>query len=147
MDEVGELDLSDREQTVERHPDRDAHDARLGERGVDHPMLAELRHPAVGDAEDPAASADVLTEQDDAFVRRDLVVQRVADGGDDVLLGHASSANTCLSDVAGSGSGASHAAAMWPSISVLTAARRASCPASSKIPCSDRYFPNSTSGS
>ena len=138
MDEVGELDLGDRQQAVERHPDRDADDAGLGERGVDDPMLAELRHPAVGDAEDAAAGADVLAQKDDALVVGDLIVQCVADRRDDVLLGHASSANTCLSDVAGSGSGASHAAAMWPSISVLTAARRSSCPASSRMPCSER---------
>ena len=79
VDEVGELDLGDRQQAVERHPDRDADDAGLGERGVDDPMLAELRHPAVGDPEDAAAGADVLTQQDDALVVGDLVVQRVAD--------------------------------------------------------------------
>ena len=42
MDEVGELDLGDREHAVHRHPDRDADDARFGERRVDHAALAEL---------------------------------------------------------------------------------------------------------
>ena len=49
--------------------------------------LAELLEEPVRDPEHAAAGADVLAEQDDAVVVGHLVVQRVADRGDDVLLG------------------------------------------------------------
>jgi hypothetical protein len=94
MDEVGELDLGHRQEPVQRHPDRDADEARLRQRRVDHTILAELLHPAGGDPEHPAASSDVLAEQDDALVVGHLVVQGIADRRHDVLLCHASSAKT-----------------------------------------------------
>ena len=147
VDEVGELDLRDREQPVERHADRDPDDAGLCERRVDDPLLAELGHPPVGDPEHAAPRADVFAQEHRAVVGHQLVVQGVADRGDDVLLGHASSANTCMSESDGSGSAASHAAAMSPSSSSFTSARSASCPGSSRIPCAARYRPNSTIGS
>ncbi len=70
MDEVRELDLGDREESVQRHPDRDPDDAGLRERRVDHALLAELLHPSVGDPEHAATRTHVLTEQDDALVVR-----------------------------------------------------------------------------
>ena len=91
MDEVRELDLRDRQEAVQRHPDRDPDDPRFRQRRVDHPLLAELLHPAVGDPEDAATRAHVLAEQHDALVVRHLVVERVAHRGDHVLLRHRSS--------------------------------------------------------
>ena len=88
MDEVGELDLRNGEHAVERHADRDADDAGLGERRVDHPLLAELVEESQGDAEDAAARPDVLAQDDDPIVGGHLVVQSVVDRRHDVLLGH-----------------------------------------------------------
>jgi hypothetical protein len=82
---------------VQRHPERDAHDPRLGERCVDHSLLAELVEEPLRDPEDTPAHGDVLAEHDDPVVGGHLIVEGVVDRGDDVLLGHAvpsSSANT-----------------------------------------------------
>ena len=122
MDEVGELNLGYRQEPVQRHPDRHADDPGLGERRVEHPLFAELIHPAGADPEHPAAGADVLTEQHDPVVVGHLVVQGVADRGDDVLLGHDPSKNTWRIAVSASGSGASQAAVIAASISSFTLA-------------------------
>src|SRR4029079_17886008 len=111
VDEVRELDLGDRQEPVERHPDRDPDDAGLGQRRIDHALLSALGHEPLGDLEHAAAGADVLTDQHDAVVGRHLVVEGVPDRGDEVLLRHASpSAKTLRVEVDGSGSGASQAA-------------------------------------
>ena len=97
MDEVGELDLGDRQQSVQGHPDRHADDPGLGQRGVHHAILTELVEEPLGDLEHAPSAADVFTEEDDTVIRGHLVVQRVADRRDDVLLGHSISARTCRS--------------------------------------------------
>ena len=66
IDEVGELDLGDGDQAVERHPDRGADDPALGQGRVDDAVVAELVPEPLGDAEDSADAADVLAEHDDA---------------------------------------------------------------------------------
>ena len=43
--------------------DRGADDARLGQRGVEHALVAELGLQALGDAEDAAERADVLAHE------------------------------------------------------------------------------------
>ena len=91
VDEVGELDLDDRQQPVQGHPDGDPDDPGFGQGCVDDAFFAELLHPSHGDAEHAAAVADVLAQEDDAVVGGHLVMQRVPDGRDQVLLGHASS--------------------------------------------------------
>ena len=78
-DEVGELDLGDRPQPVERGTDRGADDHRLRQRRVDHAVVAELGPQAVGRQEDPALPADVLAEHDDRCVAAHLLGHAVAD--------------------------------------------------------------------
>jgi hypothetical protein len=88
VNEVGELDLGNGQQSVQRHPDRHAHDRRLGERRVDHAFLAELLHEAPGDAEHAAAAPDILSQNDHSIVGRHRVVKGIVDRDDDVLLRH-----------------------------------------------------------
>ena len=59
---------------AQREADRGADDAGLGQRGVDDPVLAEVLLQAVGDPEDAAELADVLTHDQDLGV----VLQRRA---------------------------------------------------------------------
>ena len=68
VDEAVELDLAHRAVAADREADRGADDAGLGERGVDHALFAEVLLQAVGDAEDAAELADVLTHDDDLVV-------------------------------------------------------------------------------
>src|SRR5256885_12149670 len=60
--EAGELDLAHGLEPVEGHPDGGADDAGLGERAVDHALAAVGAVQILGDAEDPAVDADVLTD-------------------------------------------------------------------------------------
>ncbi len=53
-------------EAVERHADRGADDAPLGERRVDDAVVAELVEEPLRDAEDAADLPDVLAEHDDA---------------------------------------------------------------------------------
>ena len=68
VDEAVELDLDDRAVAAHRHADRGADDAGLGERAVDDAVLAEVLLQAVGDPEDAAELADVLTHDQDLVV-------------------------------------------------------------------------------
>ena len=90
-DEVGELDLGDRAQAVDRGADRGPDDHRLGQRRVDHAVVAELGPQAVGGQEDAALLADVLAEHDDRLVAAHLVGERLADGVDERARRHQSS--------------------------------------------------------
>ena len=69
IDVVGELDLGDRPQAVDRHADRGGDDAALGDRRIEHAVLAVLALQAVGDAEHAAEVADVLAHHDHATGR------------------------------------------------------------------------------
>ena len=89
VDEVGELDLRDRAEAGERQPDPDADDGRLGERRVDHALVAELRVQPVGRAEHAAARPDVLAQDQHPLVRRQELVLHLAHGVDDGSLGAA----------------------------------------------------------
>jgi len=55
-----ELDLADRPEAADRQPHRRPDDARLGERGVEHALLAEILLQPVGHPEHPAEPPDVL---------------------------------------------------------------------------------------
>ena len=79
MDEVRELDLGDRPQPVDRGTDRRPDDHRLGERRVDHAVVAELRPQAVGREEDASLLADVLAQDHDRLVAAHLLGHPVAD--------------------------------------------------------------------
>ena len=68
VDEAVELDLADGPVTAHCEPDRGADDARLGERRVDHPAVAEVVLQPFGDPEDAAELADVLAHEDDLGV-------------------------------------------------------------------------------
>ena len=68
IDEAVELDLHDGAVAAQRHADRGADDAGLGERRVDDAVLAEVLLQAVGDAEDAAELADVLAHEQDLVV-------------------------------------------------------------------------------
>ena len=92
-DEVGELDLGDRAQAVDRRADRRADDHRLGQRRVDDAVVAELGPQPVGGEEDAALLADVLAEHDDRLVAAHLVGERLADGLDERARRHQSAAS------------------------------------------------------
>ena len=80
VDEAVELDLHDRPVPAEGEADGGAHDARLGERRVDHPVRAELVEQPVGDAEDAAELADVLPHDHDLGVIRHGAAESFVDG-------------------------------------------------------------------
>src|SRR5690606_29037554 len=58
-----ELDLDDRAEATVGQTDRGAHDRRLGQRRVHHPLLAEVLLQPVGDAEYAAEPTDVLPQE------------------------------------------------------------------------------------
>src|SRR6478752_3382942 len=79
VDEAVELDLADRAVAAQRHADRGADDAGLGERAVDDAVLAEVLLQALGDAEDATELADVLTDEHDLGVGLHGLAQAVGD--------------------------------------------------------------------
>ena len=68
IDEAVELDLAHRAVATDGQTDSRTHDAGLGQRGVDHPFLAEVLLQSIGDTEDTAELPDVLTHDDDLRV-------------------------------------------------------------------------------
>src|SRR3954464_2913816 len=89
-DEVGELDLWYRHQSVQGHAHGTADDAALAERRIDHAIFAELVKKLLRDAKDATYFADVLAEQHDAIIAAHLLTERVIDRLDHVHLGHRS---------------------------------------------------------
>src|SRR6478735_10725919 len=79
IDEAVELDLADGAVAAQRHADRGADDAGLGERAVDDAVLAEVLLQALGDAEDATELADVLTDEHDLGVGLHGLAQAVGD--------------------------------------------------------------------
>ena len=88
VDEVGELDLGDRQEAVQRGADGDADDARLGERRVQDARLAEPGMQPVGGTEDATLAPDVLAHDEHALVPLHLFGDRGADRFDHAHLGH-----------------------------------------------------------
>ena len=74
-----ELDLGDRDETADRHSDRDADDGRLRQRGVETPLLAEGFGQTLGHPEHATELGDVLAEHQHPVVGRHRVVQRAVD--------------------------------------------------------------------
>ena len=89
-DEPVELDLADRPVAAQGQADRRADDAGLGQRGVDHPGLAEILLQAVGHAEDPAQLADVLAHDQDLGVVLERLAQSLVEPAGQGELGHRS---------------------------------------------------------
>ena len=67
-DESVKLDLADRTVAPDREPDRRADDPGLAQRGIEDPLLAEVLLQPIGDPEDTAEPADVLTHHQDLAV-------------------------------------------------------------------------------
>ncbi|MDQ0894024.1 hypothetical protein QFZ26_001579 [Agromyces ramosus] len=80
-DEAVELDLDDRPVAAHREADRGADDARLGERGVEYALVAELGREPLGHAEHAAERTDVLAHEQHLVVG----AHRVAEAGGDRL--------------------------------------------------------------
>ena len=78
-DEIDELHLGDGTQPHHRGPDGRADDRRFGDRGVDHPLLAEPLEETVGDLERAAVDADVLAEEEHPVVRFHFLPEALAD--------------------------------------------------------------------
>jgi hypothetical protein len=78
--EVGEHDLGQRAQPLDRGADRRADDRLLGDRRVEHPPCAEALVEAVGGLERTAGGADVLADDEDVLVGLELVCHRAGDG-------------------------------------------------------------------
>ena len=83
--EVGELHLGDRPLPGHGRTHGDAHDARLGHRGVDGAQLAESLLQLLGGPERAALAADVLAHHEHPLVDLHLVVHR---GPDRLEIGH-----------------------------------------------------------
>ncbi len=77
-DEVGELQLDDGPLAHPGGADGGADEALLGDRRVEHPLLAELLDQACRHPERAAEGADVLAEQEDALVLPHRVGERGA---------------------------------------------------------------------
>ena len=60
-----------------------ADDRRLGDRRVDHALLAELGQQPLGDLEGPPNAPMSSPRQEDALVARHLLVEPLADGLED----------------------------------------------------------------
>ena len=77
--EVRELHLGDGQEAAQRGADGNTDDARFRDGRVDDPIGAELFDEAVGHAEDAAAHADILAEEDEPLVAAELALERVVD--------------------------------------------------------------------
>ena len=88
IDVVGELDLGDGPQAVDRHADRRGDDAAFRDRRIEHAVLAVFALQPVGDAEHAAEVADVLAEDDDRRIALEHDVHRRIQRLDHVHLRH-----------------------------------------------------------
>ena len=88
VDEVGELDLGDGDQAVERRADSDSNDRRLGKGRVEHARLAESRVETLGGAENAALLADVFAQDEHPLVALHLLGHGRAHGFDHAHLRH-----------------------------------------------------------
>jgi len=86
--EAFELDLGDRPQAGHGQPDRGADDAGFGQRRVLHAFGSEALVQAVGDAEDTAVDADILSENDHAIVGLHFLDEGEVDGLYEGEVGH-----------------------------------------------------------
>jgi hypothetical protein len=80
VDEAVELDLAHRAVTADSQAHRRADDARLGERGVPHPLLTEVLLEPVGDPEHPAQPSHVLAHDHDFGVVLQSLAQTLVEG-------------------------------------------------------------------
>ena len=87
-DEVGELYLHHRAHAVHGRPDGHAHNAGLGQWGVDDSARAELLNQAFGDPEHAAVEANILTDEEHAGVRLKFFAEAVPHSFDQPHLTH-----------------------------------------------------------
>ena len=85
---VGELDLHHRLQPMHAHADGRTDDATLGDRRIQHPLLAVLALQTIGAAEHAAEVAHILAHQDHAGVALQHHIQCGVDRLDHVHLRH-----------------------------------------------------------
>ena len=122
VDEAVELDLDHGAVAAEGQPHRGADDPGLGQRRVHHALVAELGVQPVGDAEDPAQGADVLTHQQHPLVGGHRVAQPGGDGLGDREGGGGRGAHARpSSEVAVSAEGSSSNCAMYSRYSARSA--------------------------
>jgi hypothetical protein len=88
--EAGELDLTHRLETVERHPDRRPDDAGFRERTVDDPPAAEAPVEILRHAKDAAVDAHVLADDHDVRIPLHLLEESQVQRLDHVELRHGS---------------------------------------------------------
>jgi hypothetical protein len=133
VDEVGELDLGDGLEAVERHADGGAEDAALVEWRVDDALLAEGLVQPLRDAEDTAHAAHVFAQHHHVRVRRHLLMEPGVDGLHHVHFHHVVPrrchgvcAYTSFRSVSSAGFGRSSATRRASVTSASTASRSAS---------------------
>jgi hypothetical protein len=95
--EAQELQLGDRDEAAHGESDGGADDDPLGQRHVDHAVLAEPGLQPVGGPEHPAVVADVLSEQHHPLVALELLLERRADRLDHVHDRHQPGSSRTLS--------------------------------------------------
>ncbi len=91
VDVVGELDLGDRLQPVHGHADGRGHDAALGDRRIEHALIAVFSLQAIGDAEHATKIANVFSHDDDGRISRHHHIHGGVQGLDHVHLRHGQS--------------------------------------------------------
>ena len=101
VDEVGELDLRDRDQAVEGGADRHTHDCGFRQGCVQHPRLAEARVETVGRAEYAAFLAHVFAQHEHPLVSLHLLGDRRTHGLDHPHPSHATNCGAIKSPLTG----------------------------------------------
>ncbi len=87
---AGELDLCHRAKALRREPDRHSGDRRLGQRRIEHALLAEKLEQPVGRAKHATVDADVLPQHQHARIVVHGALERGIDRLHQAELGHAS---------------------------------------------------------
>ena len=79
IDEPSELNFGNRPKPLRRQSDRQAGDRGFGERGIDHALRPEPVEEAVGSSKHTAVDADVLAQNEHAWILRHGTGEREID--------------------------------------------------------------------